>query len=318
MTIVAILALVVAALAGGAYAYLVYSPKPQMPSLNSEVQHATMRVGDRERNYLAYVPARLPSGAALVIVLHGSGMDGAKMRAWTGYEFDHMADQQGFIVLYPDGYRHNWNDCRKNATFPAKAENIDDMGFIRALIDRVKAEHAINPKRVYAFGYSNGGHMAFRLAIEAPSEVAAIAALGASLPTPDSSSCSQLGETSRAMLVDGTNDPINPYQGGVVTLFGFGNRGKAMSAKDSARTFAERNGITTAPEIARMEPRKPDDPTSVEILTWSARGKPISRLYTVHGGGHVIPQPVFRFPRLFGKTTSALDAPSAAMEFFAQ
>jgi hypothetical protein len=85
-----------------------------------------------------------------------------------------------------------------------------------------------------------------------------------------------------------------------------------MSAKDSARIFAERNGITTAPEIARMEPQKPDDPTSVEILTWSARGKPISRLYTVHAGGHVIPQPVLRFPRLFGKTTSALDAPSAA------
>jgi polyhydroxybutyrate depolymerase len=136
MTIVAILALAVVALAGSAYAYLVYSPKPQMPSLNSVVQHATMRVGDRERSYLAYVPARLPSGAALVIVLHGSGMDGAKMRAWTGYEFDHMADQQGFVVLYPDGYKHNWNDCRKNATFPAKVENIDDMGFIRALIDR--------------------------------------------------------------------------------------------------------------------------------------------------------------------------------------
>jgi polyhydroxybutyrate depolymerase len=100
MTIVAILALAVVALAGSAYAYLVYSPKPQMPTLNSVVQHATMRVGDRERSYLAYVPERLPSGAALVIVLHSSGMDGAKMRAWTGYEFDHMADQQGFVVLH--------------------------------------------------------------------------------------------------------------------------------------------------------------------------------------------------------------------------
>jgi hypothetical protein len=54
MTIAAILALAVVALAGGAYAYLVYSPKPQMPSLSSEVQHATMRVGDRERSYPAH------------------------------------------------------------------------------------------------------------------------------------------------------------------------------------------------------------------------------------------------------------------------
>jgi polyhydroxybutyrate depolymerase len=101
---------VIVALAGGAYAYLVYSPKPQMPSLSSKIEHATMTVGNRKQSYLAYVPARLPSGAALVIVLHGSGMDGAKMRAWTGYEFDRMADQQGFVGLYPDGYKHNWND----------------------------------------------------------------------------------------------------------------------------------------------------------------------------------------------------------------
>ena len=84
MTIAAILALAVVAFAASAYAYLVYSPKPQMPSLSTEVQHATMRVGDRERSYLAYVPARLPSGAGLVIVLHGSGMDGAKMRGVDG------------------------------------------------------------------------------------------------------------------------------------------------------------------------------------------------------------------------------------------
>ena len=89
MTIAAILALAVVAFAAGAYAYFVYSPKPQMPSLSTEVQHATMRVGDRERSYLAYVPARLPSGAALVIVLHGfghgrgedAGVDGLRVRS---------------------------------------------------------------------------------------------------------------------------------------------------------------------------------------------------------------------------------------------
>ena len=45
MTIAAILALTVVAFAAGAYAYLVYSPIPQMPSLSTEVQHATMRGG---------------------------------------------------------------------------------------------------------------------------------------------------------------------------------------------------------------------------------------------------------------------------------
>ena len=103
---------------------------------------------------------------------------------------------------------------RKHATFPAKRENIDDMSFIRAVIGRVGEEQDVDEKRVYVFGYSNGGHMAFRLAMEAPDEIAAIASVAASLPTPDASSCPQQGRTSRVMLINGTSDPINPYQGG--------------------------------------------------------------------------------------------------------
>jgi polyhydroxybutyrate depolymerase len=67
--------------------------------------------------------------------------------------------------------------------------------------------------------------MAFRLAMEGPVEIAAVAAVAANLPTPDASSCPQQGRTSRVMLIHGTSDPINPYQGGTVTLFGFANRG---------------------------------------------------------------------------------------------
>ena len=158
--------------------------------------------------------------------------------------------------------------------------------------------------------------MAFRLAMEAPDEIAAIAAVAASLPTPDVSSCPQQGRTSRVMLVNGTEDPINPYQGGVVTIFGFANRGTVLSSEASARTFAERNGITVSPVAARMSLGRPDDPTSVESLSWSSDGKPVCRLYTVLGGGHVIPQQAFRFRRLLGRTTTALNAPSESVGFF--
>ncbi len=316
MAISAFLFLIFVAVGGAVYAYYWHSPAPPVPPLSAAIRRATIRAGGRERTYLAYVPAKLPPGSALVIVLHGSGMDSTKMREWTGYEFDRLADQCRFVALYPDGYQHNWNDCRKNARFAAKKENIDDMSFIRALIGHFKTAHAIDAKRVYAFGYSNGGHMAFRLAMEAPDEIAAIAAVAANLPTPDASSCPQQGHTSRVMLVNGTEDPINPYQGGVVSIFGFAARGTVLSSEASARAFAERNGITASPVTTRMPRGQPDDPTSVENLTWSSEGKPISRLYTVHGGGHVIPQQVIRFRRLLGRTTTALNAPSEAMRFF--
>jgi polyhydroxybutyrate depolymerase len=244
-------------------------------------------------------------------------MDGARMRACAGYEFDRLADQHGLAVLYPDGYQRNWNDCRKHATFPAKRENIDDLSFVRALIERFKAEAGIDDKRVYVFGYSNGGHMAFRLAMEAPDEIAAVAAVAASLPTPDVSSCPEQGRTSRVMLVNGTADPINPYRGGVVRLLGFASsRGTVLSAKASARTFAERNGITAPPVVAQLQKGQSKDLTSVEKLTWPSKGRPTCCLYTIWGGGHVIPQQAFRFPRLLGKTTSALNAPREAVSFF--
>jgi poly(hydroxyalkanoate) depolymerase family esterase len=223
VTFLAILLLIAAA-----YAYYWYSPAPLLPPLSARIRQNTVRVGDRDRTYLIYVPANLPQQAALVIVLHGSEMDGARMRLCTGYEFDCLADEHGFVVLYPDGYRRNWNDCRKYATFPAKRENIDDMSFIRTMIKRVIVEQAIDQKRVYVFGYSNGGHMAFRLAMEAPNEIAAVAAIAASLPTPDASSRPQQGRTSRVTLINGTADPINPYQGGTVTLFGLAGRGTVM------------------------------------------------------------------------------------------
>jgi polyhydroxybutyrate depolymerase len=113
----------IAVLAVAAYAYYWYSPPPQVPRLSSAIQRATLHVGDGDRTYLAYAPAQLSKGAPLVIVLHGPVMDGEMMRQWTGYEFDHWADRKGFVVVYPDGYKHNWNDCHKDATFPAKLEH---------------------------------------------------------------------------------------------------------------------------------------------------------------------------------------------------
>ena len=184
-------------LIAAAYGYYWYSPAPLLPPLSATIRQASVRVGDTERTYLIYVPANLPPQAALVIVLHGSAMDGARMRVCTGYEFDRLADQHGFAVLYPDGYRGNWNDCRKNAIFPAKRKNIDDMSFIRTLIARVKVEQVIDQNRVYAFGYSNGGHMTFRLAMEAPDEVAAVTAVAASLPTQSTMEFTLLSMTVR-------------------------------------------------------------------------------------------------------------------------
>jgi polyhydroxybutyrate depolymerase len=110
------------------------------------------------------------------------------------------------------------------------------------------------------------------------------------------------------MLANGTLDPINPYEGGKVTIFGFGYRGTALSSRASADQLAQRNGITTAPAATQLPHLHEKDPTSVDSLAWSSGDHtPIAVLYTVHGGGHVVPQPAFRYPRMLGRTAGDLD-----------
>jgi polyhydroxybutyrate depolymerase len=304
------------AIGAAAYGYFWHAPAPDLPALSSVAERWTVKVGDRERSYLAYVPAVLSQGAPLLVVLHGSAMDGAMMRQWTGYEFDRLADREGFIVLYPDGYRQNWNDCRREAAYPARRDNVDDIGFIRRLVERSVSEKGVDPRQVFAFGYSNGGQMAHRLAIEAPDMVAAVVTAGANLPTPDNFLCAPEGRTARVMLVSGTADPIVPFHGGEVSLFGFASRGMALSSTATAVELARRNGIVGAPSVTRQPSQNPDDGTLVEHLVWSKGDAPTVTLSVVQGGGHVVPQPAFRFPRLLGRTTANLNAPSEAVTFF--
>jgi polyhydroxybutyrate depolymerase len=267
------------------------------------------------REFLEYVPHDISPHSPLVIVLHGSLMDAKSMREWTGYEFDQLADQHGFVVVYPDGYKHDWNDCHSKATFAAHTENIDDMGFVKGLIAREVAQRQIDEKHVYVLGYSNGGQMALRLALQAPEQVAGIAIAGASLQAPEDSSCPEQGSVP-LLVVDGEKDPFNPIDGGRVTLFGFSYRGRALSAFDTAQTFAKRLGVTSAPQEIHLDPQKSGDPTSADGFLWPSAPSPVVALYKIEGGGHVVPQPVFRYPRILGHTTTAVDMPKLMIEMF--
>lgn len=308
--------IIVLVLAAGAYFYFVYSSAPPEPPLSGKIHRDKINVGNQDRNYLTYIPEKMSSNPGLIIAMHGTGMDAVRMRQWTGYELDSLADQYGFMVIYPDGYKGNWNDCRTNSPFKAKKENIDDVGFIQNLINKYEQAQHIDPAKVFVFGFSNGGQMAMRLAMERPKLITAICAISANLPTSDTCSCTPEGPTSKIMLVTGTEDTINPYLGGAVTLFGLKKVGTAISAKATAEHFVRRNDITTGPETIHLPSSKKSDPTHVQRERWLLQGKAVVELYTIHGGGHVIPQPKFRFPRLMGKTTSNFNAPREAVKFF--
>ncbi|MGW3285313.1 alpha/beta hydrolase family esterase [Streptomyces sp. NPDC001002] len=294
-----------------AYGYFLRSPKPAEPRLSAPVTDDTITVDGRTRSYRAFVPADLPPGAPLLFVLHGSQQDGRTIRKATGYGFDKLAERHGFAVVYPDGYKRGWNDGRTSAVTPARKEDVDDEGLIAALVERFGRRHGIDPARVFVTGFSNGGQMAFRLAARTPERIAGIAVIGAGLPTPDQWAVTEHKHPLPVLLIAGTSDPIMPYEGGEASIFGFQKRGTVLSAEATARVFAEVNGITGPPIDTRHTP-------SVIETRYSRPGKEPVVAFTVSGGGHTIPNPDYRFPRLMGRTDATFDSPAAIWDFFSE
>ena len=198
-------------------------------------------VGGRERTFIEYVPKTLKPGAPLLFVLHPSGGDAAGMRQYSNNEFDELADKHGFLVVYPDGFDNTWNDCRGGSPFSSKRLKIDDAGFIKSLLDLAVTTHAIDRKRVFAAGWSNGAQLAYRMALEYPEDFAGVAAISASVPVKENLDCGQVDKPIPVMIVNGTADPINPFRGGMVNLGGT-NLGNVLSSEDTAKYWAEAVG----------------------------------------------------------------------------
>jgi polyhydroxybutyrate depolymerase len=298
-----------------AYFLLLRFPEPPVPTLTGALVRGTLRVGDRERTFAYYAPSPLPSHPPLIIALHGAGMTGEIFRWKTGYGFDRAADAHGFVVAYLDGYGHRWNACHRSASFSAHALHIDDVAFVRELIAHFRSRLAVDPANVFVVGASNGGQMAYRLALELATDIRAVAAISASLPDDDDSDCNASGKAISLLIMNGTDDPYNPYAGGVRTLFGFGNRGVVRSSVDSALYFAKLAGMTT-PRIERIQGADPS--FWVERSTWESLDAVEVVLDTIHGGGHSVPQSYIRYPRILGRTDPDFDGPAEIGRFFAR
>ena len=224
---------VVAAILIAGYFYLLHPTTIAQPTLNAALQTQAITLDGQQRIYHYYIPKNVKPNPALVFVFHSSLSNGNTMRQRTAYQFDVIADKEGFIVVYPDGYQRHWNDCRASADYAANTENINDVKFVRKMIDWFASQHQVNTKRVYATGYSNGGHLSFRLAMETPNMVAAIAPVAANLPIDKNLDCKKSGQPVAVALFNGTADAFNPHHGGLVSILGNDSRGEVLSSQST-------------------------------------------------------------------------------------
>ena len=288
-----------------------------MPELAGKIERGALDHGGHTRSWIAYVPAKPATHPALVIALHGSMGTGGQARETYGYDFDLLADQQGFIVVYPQGFEGHWNDCKARGDYAAKREGIDDVGFLHALVDRLVKDHDADRSRVYVTGVSNGGSMVLRLALQTPDFARAYAAVVSSVPAPENMAVTPKNQAVSILLMNGTDDPFNPWRGGDVVLYGvWGNRGPVLSAQASIDYFRNLAGLEGAPQVTQFPDHDPSDGSVVERSLWSAPGKRSVALYTIKGGGHGVPDPATYGRRLLGNSNRDIHAANEIWEFF--
>ncbi|MDP6439097.1 MAG: PHB depolymerase family esterase [Candidatus Brocadiia bacterium] len=269
------------------------------------------------RTYRLHVPpprAR-ERAAPLLIVLHGGGGTGERMERLTRTGFNALADRDGFIVVYPDGVERRWNDGRKAVTYRAQREEIDDVGFVSALIDKLAADFRVDTKRVYVTGISNGGLMAFRLALELPDKVVAIAPVTPSLPIEFEEA--KPPQSIPVLMINGTKDPLVPWEGGDIG-FSWKKLGKVLSTAKTVEFWVRHNGCRRELERTMLQDKAPDDATRVTVETYGGGNDGAEVvLYRVEGGGHTWPGGWQYLPeRVIGKTSRDIDASEVIWEFF--
>jgi polyhydroxybutyrate depolymerase len=229
---------------------------------------------------------------------------------------DQKADAEGFITVYPygsgtdpeRGLSFNGGECCGYAMF----QQVDDVGFVRTLLDDLATVANVDADRVFATGLSNGGIMAHRVASELSDRIAAIAPVGGPLMLP----APNAGRPVSVIHFHGTADEFAPFTGGT-GRGATGGRGVThfRSVEHTIKAWVKHNGCRPIPEVEHL-PDKAQDGMSVTRKTWRG-GRDGSEvvLIEIAGGGHTWPG----MPPLvtsLGPSTADISANDLMWDFF--
>lgn len=287
---------------------------PSKLESDSQPEDRTLEFAGRTRTYRLHLPDRVPTDKPLplVVVLHGAGANGQITELLTG--FSELADEKGFVAVYPDGEKGIWRfwegPAKGGKRGPASA-GAGDTEFLSALIDELVRQKVADPQRVYVTGISNGAYMSNKLGCSLSDRVAAIAPVSGTLPKR---MADQL-KPSRplpVLYIHGTADKIVGVQGADL----FSKHEVSLPAAELAAWWARRNGCLSPPHDDEL-PDSAADGTTVVRHTYDAgeSGAPVV-YYEIREGGHTWPGGSAQPERLLGKTCRDLNASQVIWEFF--
>lgn len=239
----------------------------------------SLEIGGQTRTYRVHIPsvAPPPNGLPVLIALHGGGGNAGVMEAKSG--LSQLADQDGFIVVYPNGTGRTsklltWD--AHNCCGYAYENKIDDVGFISALIDQLIANFDVDPTRISVTGHSNGAMMTYRLGCELSDKIAAIAVVAGALNTDSCKPSRPLP----VLMIHGADDDHVPLNG---------------ASYSSARSPSQRDrvdqplshAVDTWVEIDQCNPvptTKTDLTMTVSVYADCAAGTEIERVVLANWG----------------------------------
>lgn len=272
----------------------------------------TLQVAGRERGYIIREPAAVARGGTrvpLVIVLHGGGGNARNAESMTG--FTAKANAENFIVVYPDGSGRRrdalltWN--AGHCCGYAMEQKVDDVAFIRTLIDTLVARYPIDSKRVYVTGMSNGAMMTHRIGIELADRVAAIAPVVGALFGDEAHPRAPVS----ALIINGLVDESVPYGGG-------SPGGRFSESWDGTPTepAAEQGKFWAAADgCARTAPNV--DRGRYLVVPYRCPGSVAVERYTIKDGGHAWPGGQ-KGSRMGATPSTAIRATDVIWSFFAE
>jgi polyhydroxybutyrate depolymerase len=240
--------------------------------------NTTIQVGGTSRSYILHVPSGVTGQAPVPLVLdfHPILSTGSYEETNSGYKA--LADQEGFVVAFPNGIDNAWNVgpcCTTSRT-------VDDLGFAKGIVTEIEKGGCIDPKRVYAVGYSMGGGLSHYLACNGADVFASVAPAAFDLLQDSEEPCHP-SRPITVMSFRGTADPIVPYDGGAsMPPNGLNVTIHFLGAQGTFQKWSQLDGCTGTPGA----------PDSNGCSTYSQCKDGVEvTLCTTQGGGHVTGNP---------------------------
>lgn len=253
------------------------------------------------RRCLVYLPRRVAPAMPAVFSFHGYGSSAEVQMLYAG--MNSVADTAGFVAVYPEAVGHRWNSgIGDSPIWPTP--DVDDVGFIHALIDTLAAHYGIDTTRVFACGMSNGGFMSYRLACAPGGRVVAGASVAGVMSRGTGAECVPARITP-FLHIHGTADATVPYEGAPGWL----------AAEESMARWADLMGCVASDTVTIADTDTADGCRAVRVGFRDAAGVERGVFYRVEGGGHTWPGATFDLPGA-GATNRDINASEEIWRFF--